>query len=104
MIKTSALCTGLTALAVAATIVGASAKFPPPPPTAAPPDAPVDTPKKKKATTPKKKTEQPAPGIAGNWDGELNQVGSTAPYKFELSITATGAETKYADLNCVGKL
>jgi hypothetical protein len=105
MIKASALCTGLTALAVAATIVGASAQFPlPSAPTAAPSDAPVDTPKKKGAVTPKKKAAQPAPDITGTWNGELNQVGSTAPYKFELSITATGAETKYADLDCIGKL
>jgi hypothetical protein len=86
------------------TIVGASAQFPPQPPASAPPDAPVVTPKKKGAATPKKEAAQPAPGITGTWNGELNQVGSTAPYKFELSITATGAETKYADLDCIGKL
>jgi hypothetical protein len=61
----------------------------------------VGTPKNR----PQKKAAQPAgPGIAGNWNGELNQVGSTTPYKFDLSITAKGAETRYPDLDCIGKL
>jgi len=97
---------GATVLVMAVAIVSASAQFPPPPPptSAPPPDAPVDTPKKKATDAPKKKATQPEPGITGTWNGELNQVGSTAPYKFELSITAKGAETKYADLDCIGKL
>jgi hypothetical protein len=85
--------------------VSASAQFPPPPPTSPPPsDATVDAPKKKATDTTKKKAAQPGPGITGTWSGELNQVGSTTPYKFEFSTTATGAETKYADLDCIGKL
>ena len=32
------------------------------------------------------------------------QVGSQSPYKFEISINARGAETKYPDLDCTGKL
>jgi hypothetical protein len=44
------------------------------------------------------------PDINGTWVGELNQVGTSAPYKFEIAITAKGMETKYPDLNCVGKL
>jgi hypothetical protein len=44
------------------------------------------------------------PSIAGNWSGELTQVGSKTPYKLELAISAKGGETKYPDLNCVGKL
>ncbi len=104
MITSSTFYAGVTVLAVAVTIVSASAQIPPPPPTAAPPDVSVDTPKKKGTDTPKKKAAQPGPGITGSWGGELNQVGSAAPYKFELSITATGAETKYADLDCIGKL
>jgi hypothetical protein len=56
------------------------------------------------------KTRKPAagpaggPAIAGNWTGQLTQVGSEKPYKFELSINAKGAETKYPELDCVGKL
>jgi len=113
MTKTS-FCAGVTVLAMAVAIVSASAQFPPPPPPTSPPppDAPAGTPKKKApAGTPKKKAPVGAPkatqsqsDITGTWDGELYQVGSTAPYKFELSITAKGAETKYAELDCIGKL
>jgi hypothetical protein len=114
MTKTSLFCAGVTVLAMAVAIVSASAQFPsPPPPTSPPPpDAPAGTPKKKAPVgAPKKKAAVGAPkatqsqsDITGTWDGELNQVGSTAPYKFELSITAKGAETKYAELDCIGKL
>ena len=108
MTKTSFFCAGVTVLAMAVAIVSASAQFPPPPPPTSPPppDAPVGTPKKKNAPvgTPKNKAAQPEASITGTWNGELNQVGSTAPYKFELSITAKGAETKYADLDCIGQL
>src|ERR1700730_8601954 len=45
-----------------------------------------------------------APSINGNWAGELTQVGSQTPYKFELAISAKGAEAKYPDLDCIGKL
>ena len=36
--------------------------------------------------------------------GELTQVGSQTPYKFEIAISAKGAEAKYPDLDCIGKL
>src|ERR1700748_3209511 len=42
--------------------------------------------------------------LNGNWSGELTQVGSQTPYKFELAINAKGVETKYPDLDCTGKL
>jgi hypothetical protein len=87
-------------LAIVATIEPASAQIPPPPPTSAPPQATpplVGAPKKKKATS-------PGPAIAGNWSGQLTQVGSQTPYKFELTIGTKGAETKYPDLDCTGKL
>ena len=91
-------------LATAAAIAHASAQFPPPPPMsplprASPPAAapPVVTPKKK--TTP-----APGPGITGSWAGQLEQVGGTAPYAFEISITAKGAQTKYPELDCIGEL
>ena len=44
------------------------------------------------------------PNIAGNWAGQLTQVGSQTPYKFEIAVSAKGAETKYPDLDCIGKL
>src|SRR6266702_6320058 len=106
MNKPSLFCAGVAVLAMAVAIVSASAQFPPPPPPTSPPppDAPVGAPKKKAPVgTPKKKATEPELSITGTWNGELNQVGSTAPYKFELSITAKGAETKYADLDCIGK-
>ena len=77
----------------------AIAQFPPPPPTSAPPeDAPPLVGKPKKKTTPS------GVNITGNWIGQLTQVGSDAPHQFELAITASGAETRYPNLDCVGKL
>ena len=85
-------------LGAAAAIAPAAAQFSPPPPTSPPPAAPpVVTPKKKSAPA-------PSPGIVGKWAGQLEQVGNTAPYTFEISITAKGAETKYPDLGCIGAL
>ena len=89
-------------VAMSAAIAPTSAQFPPPPPpptSAPPPDAPpVVTPKKKAAPA-------PSPGsIVGNWAGQLNQQGSTAPYTFEISITPKGGDTKYPDLDCIGAL
>jgi hypothetical protein len=54
---------------------------------------------------PAKKPLTPAgPVVAGSWKGELTQIGSKTPYKVELAISPTGAETKYPDLKCAGKL
>ncbi len=80
-------------LAVVAAIVPATAQFPPPPE-----DPPAGTPKGKKGAA------AAGPNVAGTWVGELNQVGSQTPYKFEIAISARGAETKYPDLDCIGKL
>ncbi|MFZ2137118.1 MAG: hypothetical protein WAV78_09370 [Xanthobacteraceae bacterium] len=52
----------------------------------------------------KKAAEPGSPNINGNWSGELNQVGSQSPYKVELTINARGAETRYPDLDCTGRL
>ena len=82
-------------LAVSAAIAPTTAQPPLPPPTSAPQPA---SPPKKKATPPA------GPSIAGNWIGQLHQEGGTAPYTFEISITAKGAETKYPDLDCIGEL
>jgi hypothetical protein len=78
---------------MAAAIIPAAAQFPP-----VPDDPPAGTPKQKKAASPA------GPNINGNWAGDLTQIGSPTPYKFEISITAKGVETKYPDLDCVGKL
>ena len=88
-------------LAMAATLAPANAQFPPTPDE-------QDTPPL--AGTPKKRSVPPpavggaGPNILGNWTGQLNQVGSNTPYKFELAVNAKGAEVKYPDLDCVGKL
>src|SRR5258706_5629769 len=64
------------------------------------PPAPEDQP----AAKGKKGAAAASPSINGNWSGQLTQVGSQTPYKFELAISAKGAETKYPDLDCTGKL
>jgi hypothetical protein len=86
-------------LALLLALEPASAQFPPPPSTSAPPeDAPPLVGKPKKKATP------PVGNITGNWIGQLTQVGSDTPHQFELAITASGAETRYPDLDCVGTL
>src|SRR6267378_1213034 len=92
-------CAGVLVLAMAATIAPATAQFPPPPPTSAPAEA---TPRV--VSAPKKKATSSGPTTTGNWSGQLTQVGSETPYKFELAIGAKGSETKYPDLDCRGKL
>jgi hypothetical protein len=84
--------------AIAAAIVPAVAQFPPTPDEPHDPP-PVGTPKGKKAPPP-----AAGPSITGSWVGQLTQVGASNPYKFEIAITARGAETKYPDLDCTGKL
>jgi hypothetical protein len=91
-------CAAALVLAMLAAIAPATAQFPPTP------DEPQDPPP---VGTPKGKKAPPAagPNIIGNWAGTLTQVGSSNPYKFEISITTRGgAETKYPDLDCIGKL
>ena len=92
-------CTVVLVLAMAAAIAPATAQLPPPPPTFAPPANPPP-----RAGTPKKKPTPPGPNIAGNWSGQLTPVDNQAPYKFELAVSAKGAETKHPDLDCIGKL
>jgi hypothetical protein len=89
--KVVCACAAALVLAMIAVIVPATAQFP-----AAPDDAAAAKGKKGGAAA--------APTINGNWAGELTQVGSPTPYKFELTINAKGAETKYPDLDCIGKL
>ena len=90
--RTKVLCACATALilAMVSAIAPATAQFP-----AAPDSA---------AAAKGKKGAAGGPTINGNWTGELTQVGSQTPYKFELAITGKGAETKYPDLDCIGKL
>jgi len=96
--RSKAFYLGAAALIMVAAAVPAIAQFPPTP------DDPQDNPPL--AGTPKNKNTAPVagPSITGNWNGTLTQVGSTTPYKFELAISAKGAETRYPDLDCTGKL
>ena len=96
--RSKAFYLGAAALIMVAAAVPAIAQFPPTP------DDPQDNPPL--AGTPKNKKTAPVagPSITGNWNGTLTQVGSTTPYKFELAISAKGAETRYPDLDCTGKL
>jgi hypothetical protein len=89
-----ALCYASAALllATAAAVAPATAQFPP-----APDDQPAAAKGKKGAAT-------TSSSLNGTWSGELTQVGSQTPYKFELAINARGVETKYPDLDCTGKL
>jgi len=92
--KTLYYCTAAAVLVLLAAAAPASAQFPP-----SSEDAPAAAPKGKK------KGGAPAsPTVNGNWTGELTQVGSQAPYKFEIAITPRGANTTYPDLDCTGKL
>ena len=90
--RTKALCAcaATLILAMLAAVAPATAQFP-----AAPDDA---------AASGKKGAAGASPTINGNWAGELTQVGSQTPYKFEIAISAKGAEAKYPDLDCIGKL
>jgi hypothetical protein len=85
------------ALVVTALAVPAAAQFPPAP-------EPPEQPQKPLPGKPKAKPAKPGPSVVGKWAGELTQVGSSAPYKFEIAITGGGGETKYPELDCTGKL
>jgi hypothetical protein len=99
MVKTLRICAAVTVIGMLAVIAPATAQFPPGPDDSTD-QAQPGTPKGKRAAAP----AAVGPVISGSWSGQLNQVGSEAPYGFELTINARGAETKYPDLDCTGKL
>ena len=78
-------CGAALVVAMVVAIVPAIAHFPP-----TPDDQQDNSPAGGKN---KKGAPVAGPTITGNWTGQLNQVGSQTPYKFELSVTAKGAET-----------
>ena len=67
------------------------------------PPTPDDQPEQPKSKRPAAALVAP-PSINGNWSGQLHQVGSETPYKFEIMINGNGAQTRYPDLDCTGKL
>jgi hypothetical protein len=92
-------CAVVLALAMCG-IAPAMAQFPPPPPL---PTSPAETQSAPGAPKGKKASAPPGSSIAGNWSGQLTQIGSQTPYKFELVIGPRGAETSYPDLHCVAR-
>ena len=99
MLKTLRVCVSVATLGILAVIAPASAQFPPGPDDATDPAQPGGS-KAKRAAAP----QAAGPSINGSWSGQLKQVGSEAPYGLELTINANGAQTKYPDLDCTGKL
>jgi hypothetical protein len=91
---------GCCAVAIFICIVApASAQFPPTGDDQ--PDQASAAPKNQRAAAP---AAAGGPSVNGSWSGEITQVGSQTPYRFEIVINAQGAQTKYPDLDCIGKL
>ena len=91
-------CGAALSLAFLLALEPALAQFPPPPSASTPSETPPLVGKPKKKATPSESN------ITGTWIGQLTQVGSDAPHQFELVISGNGAETRYPDLDCAGKL
>jgi len=96
------ICAALSVVGILAVVAPASAQFPPGPDDTAQQDQ--AQPNGQKAKRPASPAVAGSPSLNGTWSGQLNQVGSEAPYGFELTVNARGAETKYPDLDCSGKL
>jgi hypothetical protein len=110
MIRTSPLLAAASIAVATAFISAASAQWPPAQNTFPPaqdrddPDPPPGKSSPKDKSKDKKKGSTAAgPNVSGVWAGQLAQVGSDSPYAFEIAI-GQKLETKYAGLNCTGKL
>ena len=79
--------------------------FPPPPAPAAPPGAAQPSPPaaEKRAAPPAARPATPS-AVAGTWSGPVTQVGRESKYSVLITLTASGGETSYPELNCAGKL
>jgi len=88
---------------LAASIIGADAQPYPPP---APPSdwAQPAPPAPQKPTAPPPARLSAGPAVAGTWTGPVTQVGGTSKYSVVMSLTATGGQSSYPELNCIGKL
>ncbi len=93
MPKAFRYCAAMFIAGLTAAIGPAIAQFPP---------TPDDPPEQAKSKRPAALAS--GPSINGNWSGQLHQVGSETPYKFEIMINGNGAQTRYPDLDCTGKL
>jgi hypothetical protein len=94
MPKAFRYCAAMFIAGLTAAVGPAIAQFPPTP------DDPPEQPRSKRPAA----ALASGPGINGNWSGQLHQVGSETPYKFEIMINGNGAQTRYPDLDCTGKL
>jgi hypothetical protein len=94
MPKAFRYCAVVLIAALTAAIGPAIAQFP------ATPDDQPEQPKSKRPAA----ALTAGPTVNGNWSGQLHQVGSETPYKFEIMINGNGAQTRYPDLDCTGKL
>jgi hypothetical protein len=74
----------------------------PPPPSAADPEEPAPPTAEKRPAPPARPGAGPA--VAGTWSGPVSQVGSESKYNVVLTLTATGGQSSYPELNCIGKL
>jgi hypothetical protein len=97
MVKAYRFCA--VAAIVFAVVAPAGAQFPPSADDKQ--DQSAGTPKNQRAAAP---AAAAGPSVNGSWSGEITQVGSQTPYRFEIVINAQGAQTKYPDLDCTGKL
>jgi hypothetical protein len=102
------LCCAIILVLCAAASAGAQVPFPwPPELSAGPSDQPASPVEDKEAPPAPQAKNPPAPrgpDVAGNWKGELKQIGETSSYKLELAIGPNGGQTQYPDLKCTGKL
>ncbi len=94
MPKAFRYCAAMFVAGLTVAIGPAIAQFPP---------TPDDPPEQSKSKRPAAALAS-GPSINGNWSGQLHQVGSETPYKFEIMINGNGAQTRYPDLDCTGKL
>jgi hypothetical protein len=79
---------------------------PPPVPQMPPAAAQQNPPAAEPSTKRPSATGRPAsgPAVAGTWSGPVTQVGSESKYSVMLTLTASGGESSYPELNCTGKL
>jgi hypothetical protein len=103
------LCCAIVAVIIfgdATARAGAQAPFPwPPELSTAQADQPPGEDQEAAPGAPSKKPRaMPGPDVAGNWKGELTQIGESMPYKLTLAVGPNGGQTQYPDLKCEGKL
>ena len=94
---------GLLAIVAASTFTAGAQQFPPAQPFP-PADAQPSPPAPEKRAAPPAARPAAGPAVAGTWSGSVSQVGSQSKYSVVLTLTASGGETHYPELNCGGKL